>query len=148
MAHMEDDSIWHRSAKPTEFLFKIFMRFVAVSSFYFGIAYWAMLIGYSDNGLGRFDLLSNQWRMAATFLAVLYPVSALGLWSGASWGVVLWLAAAGAECLMYGLWSQFYGARDILIVAHFSVATVFAVFSAVMWFQRRMARRAVTVDSL
>ncbi len=148
MAHMEDDSIWQRSAKPTEFLYKIFMRFVAVSCFYFGIVYWAMLIGYSQDGLARFDLLTNQWRMAATFLAVLYPVCALGLWSGASWGVVVWIAAAGAECLMYGVWSDVYGTKDVLILAHFCVAAVFAIFSLVMWLQRRFARRAVTVDSL
>ncbi len=148
MAHMKDDSIWLRSAKPTEFLFKVFMRFVAVSCFYFGLVYWARLIGYSDSGLGRFDLLPNQWRIAATFLAVFYPVAALGLWSGVSWGAVLWLAAAGAECLMHGVWSYLFGPNELLVTMHFLVAAVFAIFALLMFYQRRVANRTVTLDSL
>lgn len=145
---MDDDSIWSRSAKPTEFLFTVFMRFVAVSCFYFGMHYWAMLIGYADDGNARFDLLSSQWRTAATFLAVLYPVAALGLWSGVSWGVVLWIVAAGYESLIHGFWYLIYGRDELLITMHLMVAAIFTVFIILMWFQRRMVKRAVTVDSL
>ncbi|MCO6185816.1 DUF6163 family protein [Rhizobium sp. L1K21] len=145
---MKDDSIWLRSAKPTEFLFTVFMRFVAVSCFYFGLHYWAMLIGYTDNGAMRFDLMSSQWRTVATCLAVLYPVAALGLWSGVSWGVVLWAAAAGYETLIHAFWYLIYGRNDLLIIMHLTVAAVFVIFIAVIWYQRRVANRAVTLDSL
>ena len=64
----------------TEILFGVFLRLVAASCIWFALNYWAMLIGFSHGGAGRFDLLSPEWRAAATALAVVYPVAALGLW--------------------------------------------------------------------
>ena len=74
---------------------------MAVSCFWFGLNYWAMLIGYSFGGAGRFDLLPLPWRVAATSLAVVYPVAALGLWLLVSWGPVLWVVAAATLLNLY-----------------------------------------------
>lgn len=145
---MTIDSIWQKSAKPTELLYTIFLRLVAVSCFYFGLRYWGMLIGYSNHGLSRFDLLNNHWRTVASLLAVIYPIAALGLWSGVSWGAVLWVVAAGCEVLMYGFWPELYGHNQVTVAMHVMVACLFAVFNVLRWYQRREASRAVTIDSL
>ncbi|WP_312418808.1 DUF6163 family protein, partial [Shinella sp.] len=64
----------------TETLFVLFLRLVAVTSLWFALQYWAMLTGFSLGGAGRFDLLPSAWKAAATALAVLFPVAAVGLW--------------------------------------------------------------------
>ena len=85
----------------TGVLFVLFLRLIAISCFWFGLQYWAMLVGYSLVGAGRFDLLSLPWKAASTCLAVLFPVAALGLWLVVSWGPVIWVLAAGAQISEY-----------------------------------------------
>ena len=70
------DSVKIPKLSLAETLFGLFLRLVAVSCFWFGLNYWAMLIGFSFGGGGRFDLLPVPWRVAATALAVIYPVAA------------------------------------------------------------------------
>lgn len=100
---METDSPTIPKRTLADILFILFLRLVAVSCFWFGLQYWAMLVGYSLVGAGRFDLLSLPWKVASTSLAVLFPVASLGLWLTVSWGPVIWVLAAGGQILMYGL---------------------------------------------
>ncbi len=101
---MEPDSQPLPKRPLTEILFLVFMRLVAVSCFWFGLQYWAMLTGYSLGGHGRFDMLNLPWRVAGSALAVIFPVAALGLWLGASWGRSCgsWAPARRSPCIRYG----------------------------------------------
>ena len=56
-SRMAHDSSSSPRRSLTELGFVIFQRIVAVSCLWFGLQYWAMLVGYSLNGNGRFDLL-------------------------------------------------------------------------------------------
>ena len=131
----------------TETLFTVFMRLMAVACFYFGLRYWDLVIGFTTHGALRFDVLKLPWRTVSATLAVLYPIIALGLWMGASWGVVLWLAAAGGEVLMHTLWRDTFGGDDLLISMHVSVACLYAAFRLGLIIERR-SRDRVTLDSL
>lgn len=130
----------------TDILFILFLRLVAISCFCLGLQYWAMLVGYSLAGAGRFDLLSLPWKVAATSLAVLFPVAALGLWLTVSWGPVLWVLAAGGQILMYGMLPETFGANRLIILLHGVVALLYLVFRLVLWLENRRHRRQVSVD--
>ncbi len=144
---MLHDSVHVPKPSLTEVLFAWFLRLVGASCFWFALSYWAMLIGFSHNGAGRFDLLSPEWRAAATALAVVYPVAAIGLWLLVSWGPVVWVVAAATEIAMDKFYPGILGHRPLLIVLHGSVAVTFVLFRAVLLYQRLRQVRKVRVDS-
>ncbi|MBB3657475.1 hypothetical protein FHX15_002707 [Rhizobium sp. BK650] len=143
---MEADSPTMPKRTLTDILFIFFLRLVAVSCFWFGLQYWAMLVGYSLVGAGRFDLLSLPWKVASTCLAVLFPVASLGLWLTVSWGPVIWVLAAGGQIFMYGLLSQIFGPNHLIILFHVIVAVIYWIFRLSLWLERRRQRRQVSVD--
>ena len=106
---MEPDSLTVPKRTLTEILYVVFLRLVAVACFWFGLQYWAMLVGYSLKGMARFDLLTLPWKVAASSLAVLFPVASLGLWLTVSWGPVLWAIAAISQVSMYIVWPEIFG---------------------------------------
>ncbi|KPF43181.1 DUF6163 family protein [Rhizobium sp. G187] len=130
----------------TELGFVIFQRIVAVSCLWFGLQYWAMLVGYSHNGLGRFDLLNLPWRVAGASLAVMFPVAALGLWLAGSWGPVMWILAAGGQILMFAVWPHIFGHNPLAVVMHGTVAVVYLAFRLALWLENRHKQEAITVD--
>lgn len=67
--------------------FRLFTRLVALSCLLAGLQYWGRLIGYSDGGVYRFDLILSYWQLASASLAVPLPVAAVGLWMQVSWGL-------------------------------------------------------------
>lgn len=143
---METDSPTIPKRTLADILFILFLRLVAVSCFWFGLQYWAMLVGYSLVGAGRFDLLSLPWKVASTSLAVLFPVASLGLWLTVSWGPVIWVLAAGGQILMYGLLPDIFGPNKLIILLHVIVAVVYWIFRLLLWLEKRRHRREVSVD--
>jgi hypothetical protein len=144
---MHHDSVHVPKPSLTEMLFGWFLRLVSVICFWFALNYWAMLIGFSHGGAGRFDLLSPEWRAAATALAVVYPVAAIGLWLLVSWGPVVWVVAAATEVAMDKLYPGFFGPRPLLVLLHGAVAVTFVLFRAALLYQRLREARKVRVDS-
>ncbi len=143
---MEADSPHVPKRSLTETLFVTFLRLVAVSCLWFGLQYWAMLVGYSFGGSARFDLLNLPWKVAASSLAVVFPVAALGLWLAVSWGPVIWVAAAGAQILMYGVWSSVYGSNNLVVPMHSAVVVVYLAFRAALWLEQRRKAQEIRVD--
>ena len=93
--------------------FRLFMRLVALSCLVAGLQYWGRLIGLSDGGMSRFDLIPYYWQLASAALAVLLPVAAVGLWMQVSWGPVIWVVAAGSEIVMHKGFPLWYGERPV-----------------------------------
>ncbi len=143
---MAADSVHVPKPSLAETIFGLFLRLVSVSCFWFGLSYWAMLIGFSMGGQGRFDLLPLSWRAAATTLAVVYPVAALGLWLLVSWGPVLWVVAAAVEITMFEIYPQIFGTRPRLLVLHLTVAVTFVLFRAAIAYQRAKQAKAARID--
>lgn len=129
-------------------LFQLFQRVVAVFCLLTGLHYWAMLVGLAGGELWRFDLMPNHWRAAASALAVLLPVAAVGLWMPVSWGPVVWFVAAACETVMYIGFPELFGARTWVVLVHLAVGLTYAVFRGMLFLEKRRARRPVTVDSL
>jgi hypothetical protein len=129
--------------------YRLFVRLVALSCLAAGLQYWGRLIGFSDDGASRFDLIPSYWQFASASLAVLLPVSAVGLWMQVSWGPVLWVVSAGAEVIMHLGLPQYFGERPVLVVAHAVVLVVYLCFKAMLFLKwRRDAQLKVTTDSL
>jgi hypothetical protein len=143
---METDSPTTPLRSLTELIYILFLRIVALACLWFGLEYWGMLVGYSHGGLGRFDLLSLPWRVAAAGLAVVFPVAALGLWLAGSWGPVMWLIAAGGQVLMFSVWPDIFGRNMLAVVMHASVAVLYLSFRLALWLEGRHKRETITVD--
>ena len=131
---MFDDSQTLPRLSLLEILFVVFLRLVAASCFAFGLFYWGKLVGFTDGGAMRFDLMTTPWKIAATSLAVLFPVVALGLWLSVSWGPVLWVIAATAERAMYNVWPELFEPRPMVLVMHSLVAACYCLFRAGIWY--------------
>ena len=134
---MNDDSQPLPRVTLLEILFVVFLRLVAASCFAFGLFYWGKLVGFTDGGGMRFDLMTTPWKIAATTLAVLFPVASLGLWLSVSWGPVLWFIAASAELSMYTIWPELFEPRPMVLVMHCLVAVCYCLFRAGIWYSSK-----------
>lgn len=145
-APMEPDSLIVPKRTLSQILFVVFLRVVAVACLWFGLQYWGMLVGYSLEGKGRFDLLTLPWQVAAPALAVLFPVASLGLWLAVSWGPVLWALAVIVQYLMYVMWSDIFGTNRVVLVFHALVAVLYTLFRLALWLEERRRTDQVTPD--
>ncbi len=103
--------------------------------------WFCRLIGYYEGPLNRFDLMPVHWQVAATSLAVLFPVAASGLWMVVSWGPVIWVAAALAETIMYLGFPNLFGVKPIALIAHAAVAVLYIAFRLALYRESRNAAR-------
>ena len=142
---METDSNGPPKSTLTEILFVVFLRMVAIACFWFGMQYWAMLVGYAGGGVARFDLLPAAWRAAGVSLAVVFPVAALGLWLAVSWGPVIWACAALGQVLMYTVWKDVYGDNILVPAMHAFILVVYTLFRIALFLERR--EKVVRVSS-
>lgn len=144
---MDHDSSTLPKRTLTDILFVVFLRLIAIACFWFGLQYWSMLVGYSLQGHARFDLLNLPWKVAGVALAVAFPVAALGLWLTVSWGVVIWIVAAGGQILMYGVWPDIFGSNLMIVLLHVCVALLYLGFRVVLFLEKRRRRQQqVMVD--
>lgn len=116
---------------------EVFLRSLALISLALGIAYWVRLVGLYPGEAWRFDLMPFYWRATAAPLAVLYPFAAVGLWAPASWGPVIWFAAALMEAVMYLGFPELFGDRPLLLGFHAVVLAAYAGLRLLRHFSRR-----------
>lgn len=148
MAILQVGAIPLRKMGALDISFRLFMRLVAIGCVISALQYWGRLIGYSNEGADRFDLMSVHWQVPSVALAVLMPVAAVGLWMEVSWGAVIWVVAAGSEVLMHTWLADWYGERQMLVGLHLSVAVTYAAFRLARAIRDRGRTTAVTTDSL
>ncbi len=129
----DDDQLKKEEESLTLAAFIWFCRLIAFFCFYAGLKYWIQLIGYYDGPNNRFDTMPVYWQVAATSLAVLFPVAATGLWMVVSWGPVIWAAAAGAEVVMYYWFPHLFGEMQFTVLAHLAVAALYIAFRLALW---------------
>lgn len=128
--------------------FRVFLRLVALWCIFTGLSYWARLIGLTDGGNSRFDLLLPHWQFAAASLSVLMPVAAVGLWMEVSWGAVIWVVAAGAQVIMHQFLWRWFGALPLVVGLHAAVALIYIAFRIAFLVRDRIRAGKVRSDSL
>jgi hypothetical protein len=79
-----------------------------------------------------FEVQDPPWQMATVFFAIIDLVAAVGLWIGASWGVIIWLASSVTMIVVHALLPQIYGFQPVVIIWEFAliVGYVFIAFAA------------------
>jgi fatty acid desaturase len=138
---VDDEQMKNTKPSLAEVAFVWFNRMIAIFCLATGISYWISLIGLNEGPLGRFDLMPVHWQVAASSLAVLLPVAAVGLWMVVSWGPVIWVAAAVAEVVMYVWFVDLFGTKPLIIISHLSIALLYILFRIVLYRQRKAAAR-------
>jgi Family of unknown function (DUF6163) len=106
-----------------------FLRIVSLVLVLFALQYWMRLTGIFSGSEYRFDTMTEHWRIAALAMAIGLPVTALGLWSGASWGIVLWIPVAAIELVMYLWFDELYGTAPFKVGFHIVTIVVFVGYS-------------------
>ncbi|MEZ5888860.1 MAG: DUF6163 family protein [Xanthobacteraceae bacterium] len=109
----------------------LFLRAVAVLSLAKGLYHWAVICGFGAAS-GGFAAKNSPWQMATVFFAIIDLVAAVGLWLGASWGVIIWLASSVTMIVVHVLLPQIYGFQPMIIVGEIAliIGYVFIAFAA------------------
>jgi Family of unknown function (DUF6163) len=81
-----------------------------------GLYHWAVICGFGAAPGGAFETQNSPWQMATVFFAIIDLVAAVGLWIGASWGVIIWLASSVTMVVVHLLLPQIYGFQPVIIV--------------------------------
>jgi hypothetical protein len=110
----------------------LFLRAVAVLLLAKGLYHWAVICGFGTAPGGGFEAKSSPWQMATVFFAIIDLVAAVGLWLGASWGVIIWLASSVTMIVVHALLPQIYGFQPVIIVGEIAliIGYVFIAFEA------------------
>ncbi len=138
---LNDDQMKNTKPSLASIAFVWFHRLIALICLGSGVSYWFALIGLNEGVLARFDLMPIHWQVAATSLAVLLPVAAVGLWMVVSWGPVIWVATAVGEIVMYVGYPQLFGTKPLIIISHVAVALLYGLFRIVLHRQARASAR-------
>nr|WP_272211939.1 DUF6163 family protein [Marinicella sp. W31]MDC2877832.1 DUF6163 family protein [Marinicella sp. W31] len=117
--------------------FLVFKRCVAVFLLILALFSWAALIGLSEGGAGRFDIVHPDIRFVEAVLSVLYPVAALGLWFGVRWGGVLWVVSVAFQIGVRSAYPQIFGDAAGLTAVHVLLIGFYVSFWVYLAFIRQ-----------
>jgi hypothetical protein len=120
----------------------VFLRAVALVLLFFAIQYWMRVTGMTPGAESGFDRMSNHWRVVAASLSVVLPLAALGLWGLHAWGVVVWIGAAAAEIVIYGVLQARFGPNPLHLAFHAAaLVLLLGIFALRQFVSRRRPER-------
>lgn len=136
---MNLDAARARLAHPSvaDYVLVWFLRIIAIYCLIYGIHYWIRLIGLFDGAEWRFDTMPLYWRTASAGLAVFFPFAAIGLWTLASWGPVIWAICALTEICMFSFFPEYFGPGWSTVVIHLAVASFYVLVRLVIYLQKK-----------
>ncbi len=117
------------------FIMMVYCRSLSVVMILLGLYQWAIIVGLFDGTAGSFEDIQAALKIATMYLAVVDLVAAVGLWLLASWGNVIWIAAALSEVVLHIVFRDLIGIDLPLVVFHLATVLAFVVLSI-------LARRA------
>jgi uncharacterized membrane protein (DUF2068 family) len=116
------------------------MRLLALGFLGLGLLQWSELLGAVHLGAPDFFTLTLQVQALVLFFAVANLVAAVGLWLTATWGVVVWFAAAGTRIALHTVAANTFGWTPVATAAE-GVGIV--VFVLLVVFEARAERREI-----
>jgi len=117
-----------RALSVVQFLYTTFLRLLALVFVGLAILAWIHMIGYWEGTQFRFDIMSTPWKIYTAVLAVLYPVTAVGLWTALSWGRVVWFLAIGFQILAIFYYPASFAVHEIIVFFHLGSLAFYLVF--------------------
>jgi len=112
----------------------LLLRCLALFFVFFALQYWLRLIGFYEGPDYQFDTMATHWKLVAPVLAVLHPVTALGLWGLFSWGPVIWFVTIAIEVTMYTYFPDLFGDNRGLLIFHTISVALFVILFALQRF--------------
>lgn len=129
------------------FLYNVFLSLVALACIAGTVKYWSMLMGISDGGALRFDLAPLHWRLTATTLALLLPLTALGVWFQTAFGLWGWLLVTFIQFMMHAILPNWFGTNTLHLIFSGSVVVLFALFQITFYLRDKKALREESAES-
>lgn len=120
-------------------LYQVFLVLVTLTCILGAVNYWAQLMGISHGGALRFDIAPLHWQIAQVILALLLPLTALGIWFRNSFGLWGWILVAAIQFLMHGFLIDSYGQNQMHLAASAGIVVLFIIFK--FSFYRREKQR-------
>lgn len=109
-----------------------YVRAVAMLLLAAGLARAALVLGITFDG-ASFATLDPAWRAGVVTLLLLDIFAAVGLWTGAAWGPVMWVVAIAVEVTMHTALSDIFGPDPLRVALHGVLFGIFAVLSYMDW---------------
>lgn len=118
--------------------FNIFVRCLSLAFFVFSVITWALAVGIWEGDNFRFDTMSQSMKVYIAVLAVLNPVTCVGLWTTLPWGRVIWFMAIGFQCtFLFRLPGAIEG-ETIIIAFHMVCLAIYLILELL---QRRIEKK-------
>lgn len=102
-----------------------------------GLIRAGLVLGITPTG-ESFDTMDAFGRAGTVALVFLDLFAAVGLWTRAAWGPVMWAVAAIVETAMYTLLSDLFGSHPLRVTVHCVLIGIYLALAAANW--RRAAR--------
>lgn len=109
-------------------LYQVFLVFVTLTCILGTVNYWAQLMGISYDGALRFDIAPLHWKIVQVILALLLPLTALGIWFRNSFGLWGWVLVTAIQFTMHGLLTDRYGENQLHLTASAGIVVLFIIF--------------------
>lgn len=104
-----------------------FLRTLGVVFLIAGLIYWRPLIGLVDDPTAAFTALERPEQITLLIFALLMPVTATGLWFGASWGVGLIAMSLIIRLIMAFGFPQHFQPEYVVIGGHVAIIVIYVV---------------------
>lgn len=94
----ESENLWERILA---WAMVIFLRLLSLCFIALTLYVWLRVVGFWQGAENRFDTMSSGLKVLTAILSVLFPVSAVGLWTTLAWGRVVWLLSVVIQLLAF-----------------------------------------------
>ena len=116
------------------FLFKLFLRLLAVVFFAAAIYVWLRAIGYWEGAENRFDTMKLPLQIYTAVMAVMLPVASVGLWTTLPWGRVIWFFAIAFQSVTLLRFPELFQFPEATLAFHLLCLAVYVLFQLLLLF--------------
>lgn len=109
-------------------LYQAFLVLVTLVCIFGAVTYWAQLMGLSYNGTLRFDIAPLHWKIVQVIMALLLPLTALGIWFRNSFGLWGWVLVTIFQFMMHGPMIDRYGENQLHLIVSAGIIVLFLIF--------------------
>jgi len=115
----------------------VFRRVVALGLLALTLVYWMQIVGFQGPDGVRFNTMSEDWQVAASVLAVVLPIAAMGLWGLFAWGTSLWLLTIAIHFTMHLAFPDRFGEAREIVWFHLAALSAYIAIKLSMMINRR-----------
>ena len=123
-----------RTQRISVFLFKLFLRLLAIVFFAAAIYVWLRAIGYWQGAENRFDTMELPLQIYTAVMAVMLPVTSVGLWTTLPWGRVIWFFAIAFQSVSLLRFPELFQYPAAILMFHFLCLALYVLFQLLLLF--------------